>query len=113
MNRNWSRTVRETTKGVRPQLEQLEARCLLSVSGYRTITGYNNNILVDPTLGESGTDLLRISPVAYGDGISTPSQPNSLSPRQISNDLHNQSDPIFSGADNLGSPQSQSLSDFA
>jgi hypothetical protein len=92
-------------------LESLETRCLLD-SGFRSITGFGNNI-ADPTLGEAGTDLLRISPVAYADGISVPSQPNLLSPRQISNSLNNQSDPIFSGADNLGAPQSKDLSDFA
>jgi hypothetical protein len=88
----------------------LEVRNLLS--SFRTISGYGNNI-ANPTWGQAGTDLLRVSPVAYADGISAPSQPNSLSPREISNNLNNQSNPIFSGADNLGTPQSQSLSDFA
>jgi hypothetical protein len=78
----------------------------------RTISGLFNN-LAHPAWGASGTDLLRVSPVAYADGISAPSQPNTLSPREISNDLNNQSAPIFSGADNLGPPQSMSLSDFA
>jgi hypothetical protein len=78
----------------------------------RSITGVGNN-LVNTTLGAAGTDLLRVSPVAYGDGISTPSTPNTLSARQLSNDLNNQSDPMFSGSDNLGLPNSSSLSDFA
>jgi hypothetical protein len=90
----------------------LEARCLLD-AGFRSITGYGNNQLVKPTWGMSGTDLLRVSPVAYADGISAHSVPNPLSPREISNNLNNQSDPIFSGADNLGTPQSKDLSDFA
>jgi hypothetical protein len=96
---------------VRLEVELLESRCLLD-AGFRSITGYGNNF-DNPTFGASNTDLLRISPVAYADGISTPSQPNTLGPREISNNLNNQSDPIFSGADNLGPPQSQSLSDFA
>ena len=92
-------------------VETLEARCLLD-SGFRTITEVGNNI-ANPTWGTAGTDLLRVSPVAYADGISTPSTPNTLSPREVSNNLSNQSNPIFSGADNLGPPNSQFLSDYA
>jgi hypothetical protein len=92
-------------------MENLEERNLMS-SGFRTIDGSGNNI-ANPTWGQAGTDLIRISPVAYADGISAPSTPNTLSPRQISNALNNQSDPMFSGADNLGVPQSKSLADFA
>jgi hypothetical protein len=91
------------------RLEALEERYVLDV---RSITGFGNN-LVNPTWGAAGTDLLRVSPAAYANGTNSPSTPNTLSPRQISNDLNNQSSPIFSGADNLGSPQSRSLSDFA
>jgi hypothetical protein len=91
-------------------VEPLEARCLLS--GYRPISEVGNNV-ASPSEGAANTDLLRLSPAAYADGMNTPSQPNTLSPREISNNLNNQSDPIFSGADNLGAPQSQDLSDFA
>jgi hypothetical protein len=95
------------------QVERLEERCVLSgVTGYRSISGVGNNVAA-PTEGAAGTDLLRLSPVAYANCLSTPSQPNTLSPREISNNLNNQSNPIFSGADNLGAPQSQDLSDFA
>ncbi len=90
-------------------LEALEQRLVLD---FRSITGLGNN-LAHPSWGQSGTDLLRVSPVAYADGISKPSQPNTLNPRAISNNLNNQSSPIFSGADNLGAPQSRDLSDFA
>jgi peroxidase len=79
---------------------------------FRSITGLGNNP-IHGTWGAAGTDLIRVSPVAYADGISKPSQPNTLSPREISNNLNNQSDPIFSGANNLGAPQSNDLSDFA
>jgi hypothetical protein len=84
----------------------------LSTDPFRSITGFGNN-LAHPTYGEAGTDLVRVSPVTYADGISKPSQPNTLSAREISNNLNNQSDPIFSGLDNLGAPQSRDLSDFA
>jgi peroxidase len=91
------------------RLETLEDRVVPDV---RSITGLGNNI-ANPTWGQSGTDLLRVSPVAYADGASSPSQPNALSPRQISNNLNNQSDPIFSFADNLGPTQTQNLTDFS
>jgi hypothetical protein len=117
MKRTWwdrllSRQPRTSRRGrhLALRFEALEPRNLLS--GYRTITGFGNN-LANPTWGQAGTDLIRISPVTYADGISAPSQPNTLSPREISNNLNNQSGPIFSGADNLGAPQSKDLSDFA
>jgi hypothetical protein len=108
--RHARRSGRRKGERFRLHLETLEARCLLT--DFRTITGLGNNFN-HPTWGESGTDLLRLSPVAYADGISQPSAPNTLSTRVISNNLNNQSNPIFSGADNLGPPQSKSLSDFA
>jgi peroxidase len=91
-------------------LEVLEERCV--PSDFRTITGFGNNVN-HPTWGQSGTDLLRVSAVAYADGKSAPSTPNALSPREISNDLNNQSDPIFSFADNLGSANNRNLTDFS
>jgi hypothetical protein len=97
-------------------LELLEDRCVMStsalMSGYRSIDEVGNNV-AHPNWGTANTDLLRISQATYADGISSPSQPNSLSAREISNNLNNQSNPIFSGADNLGVPQSRDLSDFA
>jgi hypothetical protein len=99
-------------KRCRLGVELLEARCLLSSDPFRSVTGFGNNV-ANSTWGQSGTDLLRVSPIAYADGISSPSTPNTLSPREISNNLNNQSNPIFSFADNLGPAQSQSLSDFA
>jgi peroxidase len=92
---------------VKPAVEQLEQRCLLAHS----ITGFGNNVL-NPTWGTAGTDLLRVSPVQYADGTDSPSTPNDLNPRLISNQLNNQSNPIFSGADNLAVPQSKSLGDL-
>jgi hypothetical protein len=78
----------------------------------RSITGAGNNI-AHPTWGQSGTDLLRASPVAYADGISAPSTPNALNPRVISNNLGNQSSAIFSFLDDNGGPNKQRLSDYS
>jgi hypothetical protein len=99
-----------TARKFHPRLEALENRCV--PSSFRSVDGSGNNI-ANPSWGQASTDLLRVSPVAYADGISAPSQPNALNPRLLSNSLNNQSDPIFSGADNLGPPQSMDLSDFA
>jgi hypothetical protein len=99
-------------------LECLEDRLLLSTltglnlpAGFRSITGFGNNI-DNLAWGQAGTDLLRISPVAYADGISAPSQPNTLSPRFISNALNDQTD-TNNPAQDLSPPQSRDLSDFA
>src|SRR5260370_711621 len=116
MDRNWlDRLLFRKPQGVRKtpsrrlELELLEERCVMDV---RSITGFGNN-LDHLTWGAAGTNLLRVSPVAYADGISAPSTPNTLNPRQISNNLRNQSDPIFSFKDNLGDPNAQRLSDYA
>jgi hypothetical protein len=93
----------------RPWLETLEVRCVLDV---RSITGLGNNV-AHPTWGMSGTDLLRVSPVAYADGISAPSTPNALNPRVISNNLGNQSSFIFQFLDDNGGPNKQRLSDYS
>jgi hypothetical protein len=108
--RKSKRAVTRRPKGFRLTVERLEERCVLDV---RSITGMGNNLNpLDANWGAAGTDLLRVSPVAYADGISAPSTPNTLSPREISNNLSNQSNPIFSFADNLGPAQSKSLSDY-
>ena len=61
---------------------------------YRTINGLNNN-LTNPTFGEAETELLRLAPNAYADGISTPTGGaiNSSLPsaREISNAVSAQS----------------------
>jgi hypothetical protein len=96
----------------RLNVELLEARCLLD-AGFRSITGYGNNP-DHSTWGAAGTDLTRVEPVVhYADGISAAALPDNPSARVASNNLNNQSSNIFSGADDLGPPQSLSLSDFA
>jgi hypothetical protein len=76
-------------------LEELEARCLLDGSGFRPINEVGNNV-ANPNWGAVPTtgpiQLLRISPVAYADGISSPSLPNNPSARVISDAISNQAD---------------------
>src|SRR5258708_12359236 len=72
-------------------IETLETRALLSTV-FPSITGVGNN-LANPTWGAAGTDLLRLSPATYADGISAPSLPNDPSARAISNIVNNQADP--------------------
>src|SRR6516164_6805543 len=99
MNSTWLKSLRarkskraksaNRPRTVKPAVEQLEQRCVMDV---RSITGMGNNL--NPLLadwGAAGTDLLRVSPVAYADGISSPSTPNTLSARFISTSLNNQS----------------------
>lgn len=70
-------------------LEQLETRSLMSINPVspalpEPIDGTGNN-LAHPTWGSAGQDLLRLSPVAYGDGISTPAGADRPSARLVSN----------------------------
>jgi peroxidase len=102
-------------------VESLEARLVPSTSAatsvvvgplasYRPINEVGNNV-ANPTLGTVGTDLLRLSPVAYADGISSPSLPQDKSARVISDILNNQADPS-NPAENVNTVDQQSLSDF-
>jgi hypothetical protein len=81
-----------------------------TATGYRSIDGTGNN-LADPALGGAGTDLLRVSPAAYADGISSPSLANNPSPRALSDLLNNQADPNNPTQD-LNTVDASSLSDF-
>ncbi len=51
---------------------------------YRTFDGSGNNI-ANPTWGAAGTNLERIAPAAYPDGISSPTGGTRPGPREISN----------------------------
>jgi hypothetical protein len=102
-----------TRRRSRPTAEALEERTLLSAvlaTGYRSIDGTGNN-LTNPTLGSAGTDLLRLSPVAYADGVSAPSLPQDPSARVVSDILNNQADPS-NPAQDLNTVDQASLSDF-
>jgi peroxidase len=91
------------------EVERLEERCLLSgVTGYRPISEVGNNV-ANPGEGTAGTDLLRLSPAAYADGISTPSLPNNPGARVISDVVSNQAD---AAGNNIQTVNQSSLSDF-
>ncbi len=92
---------------LRPHLEVLETRVVMDV---RSITGAGNN-LANPTWGAAGTDLLRVSPVAYADGISTPSLPGNPSARAVSDAVNVQAAPGDPTQD-LATIDQNSLSDF-
>src|SRR5947207_12591111 len=61
---------RQRRQRVRPQVELLEERNLLSGSPFYSIDGTGNN-LAHPEWGSVGQDLLRVGPAQYGDGISS------------------------------------------
>src|SRR5262249_25474416 len=79
-------------------VEQLEPRNLLSVTGFRSYDGSGTNV-ANPTWGQAGTALLRVSPVAYADGINSPSLAGNPSARFVSNALSDQTDPANSMED--------------
>ena len=60
-------TTRRQSLRFKPRVNALEDRCLLSVE---SIDGTGNN-LTNPDWGSAGTDLIRMSPVGYADGIIT------------------------------------------
>ena len=119
MSRSWwkslvSRKSKATVKRRRPWLflEPLEERCQPSVTGYSTVTEVGNNV-ANPTQGTAGTDLLRLSPAAYADGISTPSLAGVPSPRTVSNDVFNQATTLFGPpSTDVNTVDGNGLSDF-
>jgi hypothetical protein len=74
------------------------------------IGGVSNNV-VSPLWGSAGTDLLRLAPVGYADGIDAPALPNDLSARAISDIVNNQADPADPSQD-IQTVDGNSLSDF-
>jgi Animal haem peroxidase len=91
------------------QIEPLEERALLS-AGIESINGTGNN-LANPDLGSAGTDLIRVAPAAYADGVSAPAGANRPGARAISNALSDQTDPSNPSQD-LNTINQKSLSDF-
>jgi hypothetical protein len=79
-------------------------------SGTRPIDETGNN-LAHPDWGRAGTDLLRVAPDGYADGISAPALPHDQSARAISNILNNQADPNNPSQD-LNTVDRRSLSGF-
>jgi hypothetical protein len=93
----------------RPEVEPLEVRALLS-AGVRSADGTGNNA-ANPTWGSAGSDLVRIAPAAYADGVSSPALSQDQSARAISNILNDQTNPSDPTQD-LAILNSRSLSDF-
>ena len=100
-------TTRRQSLRFKPRVNALEDRCLLSVE---SIDGTGNN-LTNPDWGSAGTDLIRMSPVGYADGIQRAALPQDQSARAISNILNNQTDPNNPSQD-INTVDQQSLSDF-
>ncbi len=83
-----------SSAGALAWMEQLEPRSMMSVNPVgaspapllpaESINGIGNNV-AHPTWGSTGQDLLRLSPAAYGDGISTPSGADRPGARLVSN----------------------------
>ena len=83
-----------SSAGALAWMEQLEPRSMMSVNPVgappapllpaESIDGIGNNV-AHPTWGSTGQDLLRLSPAAYGDGISTPSGADRPGARLVSN----------------------------
>lgn len=96
-------------RSVLPHIEMLEERSQPSTV-VEPINGIGNN-LANPTWGSAGTDLLRISPIAYTDGISSPSLANNPSARVLSDILNKQADPTNPSED-LNTVDQNSLTDF-
>ncbi len=101
---------RGAVRSRRCQLEvlALEERALPSATLY-SVDGTGNN-LGTPSLGSAGTDLVRISPTAYADGISAPSLPNNASARVISDLLNNQA--AANTTEDISTVDKNNLSDF-
>jgi len=102
---------RRRPQAPRLQVELLEARCVPSVTGYRPINEVGNNV-ANPTAGTAGTDLIRLTPAEYADGVDAPSLPQDPSARLISDIVNNQADPA-DPSQNVQTVNQQSLSDFA
>jgi hypothetical protein len=92
------------------RLERLEDRVQPAV--FYSADGSGNNTGVGhSSWGQAGADLIRLSPVAYADGISSPALPNAKSARDVSNIVSNQADPANPSED-LSTYDGRSLTDF-
>src|SRR5438105_2022399 len=83
---------RARSRPARPRLrlEPLEDRVQPS-GDVRSIDGTGNN-LQNPTWGGAGTDLLRLAPADYADGVSTPAGADRPSARAVSDAVAAQGD---------------------
>jgi len=74
------------------------------------VDGSGNNI-INPDWGIAGSDLLRLAPPDYGDGIDSPALSDDLSAREVSNLINNQAEPNDAAVD-ISTVDRNSLSDF-
>jgi hypothetical protein len=81
-----------------------------TASSAEPFNGAGNNI-ANPTWGEAGTDLIRLTPAQYANGINSPSLPQDPSARLISDIVNNQADPADPSQD-IQTVDQNSLSDF-
>jgi peroxidase len=70
----------------RLMVDQLETRIQLSAPGVAALDGSGNN-LAHPDLGKAGSELIRIAPAEYEDGISAPAGSDRPGARALSNAL--------------------------
>ncbi len=89
---------------------QASAQTALNTGDIEPIDGVGNNI-ANPTWGSAGSDLLRLAPPGYANGIDSPALPHDLSARLISNLLNSQADPSAPLLD-IQTIDQNSLSDF-
>ena len=97
-------------RNLTPVFELLEPRRMMSASIYESIDGSGNNV-AHVTWGQAGTDLIRLTPAAYGNGISTPNLSSDQSARAISNIINSQTDPADTSTE-LNTTDGNNLSDF-
>ncbi len=71
MKTGWGLIKHQLTVVITLALTVFVQQAYLCGQEYRTINGFGNNIS-NPAIGESDTELIRLTPNAYADGISTP-----------------------------------------
>jgi peroxidase len=106
----WKQARSRIRRAARFDLERLEDRTVPSTlaTGFRPINEVGNNV-ANPTEGTAGTDLLRLSPADYADGLNSPSLPNDPGARVVSDLVSNQAD---AAGNDIQTVNQSSLSDF-
>lgn len=80
----------------RPAIDTLESR-LTPSANFPSIDGAGHN-LAHPDWGQAGSELIRIAPAEYSDGVSTPAGADRPSAREISNAIADQGDDVATNA---------------
>src|SRR5437868_5236729 len=105
-DKSYARRARKRLTAIRLAVETLEHRIVPSTV-FEPIGGTGNNV-AHPDWGAAGTDLIRIAPSAYANGLSLPAGANRPSARVISNALSDQTNSTTKSQD-LDIPNSQHL----